>query len=169
MTQPFLASYVALLIQQCHRRNAHAMGGMAAQIPIKNDPVANENAMAKVREDKVREVKAGHDGTWVAHPGLVSVAKDIFDEYMKGPNQIDVKRNDVHVTGQGFAGHPQGNHHGAGAEVEHRRGHCSTWRRGSRGNGCVPIYNLMEDAATAEISPHADLAMGQARRQARYR
>src|SRR5580704_2985185 len=93
MTQHFLASYVALLIQQCHRRRAHAMGGMAAQIPINKDPVANENAMAKVREDKVREVKAGHDGTWVAHPGLVSVAKEIFDEYMKGPNQIDVKRS----------------------------------------------------------------------------
>src|SRR6202008_2435795 len=98
MTSPFLRAYCKLLVKTCHRRNAHAMGGMAAQIPIKNDPVANENAMAKVREDKVREVKAGHDGTWVAHPGLVALAKEVFDQYMKGPNQIDVKRNDVHVT-----------------------------------------------------------------------
>jgi malate synthase len=151
MTQPFLASYVALLIQQCHRRNAHAMGGMAAQIPIKNDPVANENAMAKVREDKVREVKAGHDGTWVAHPGLVSVAKDIFDEYMKGPNQIDVKRSDVHVTAKDLLAIPKGTitAHGLRWNIDVGLQYLASWLAG---NGCVPIYNLMEDAATAEIS-----------------
>ena len=85
MDRHFLKSYVELLIQTCHRRDIHAMGGMAAQIPIKNDPAANEQALEKVRQDKLREVKAGHDGTWVAHPGLVPVAKEIFDEYMKGP------------------------------------------------------------------------------------
>ena len=88
MTRHFLKSYVELLIQTCHRRNIHAMGGMAAQVPIKNDPVANEEALEKVRLDKLREVKAGHDGTWVAHPGLVPIAKKVFDEGMPTPNQI---------------------------------------------------------------------------------
>src|SRR5579864_1338518 len=96
MTTHFLKAYVELLIQICHRREIHAMGGMAAQIPIKNDPVANEKALEKVRQDKLREVKAGHDGTWVAHPGLVPVAKEIFDRYMPQANQIAVKREDVH-------------------------------------------------------------------------
>jgi malate synthase len=151
MTQHFLASYVALLIQQCHRRNAHAMGGMAAQIPIKNDPVANEQAMAKVREDKIREVKAGHDGTWVAHPGLVGVAKDIFDEYMKGPNQIHVKREDVHVTAKDLLEIPKGSitRQGLRWNIDVGLQYLASWLAG---NGCVPIYNLMEDAATAEIS-----------------
>ena len=95
MERHFLNSYVQLLIKTCHRRGIHAMGGMAAQVPIKNDPVANEQALEKVRQDKLREVKAGHDGTWVAHPALVPVAKQIFDEYMKTPNQISVKRDEV--------------------------------------------------------------------------
>jgi malate synthase len=151
MTQHFLASYVALLIQQCHRRGAHAMGGMAAQIPIKNDPVANESAMAKVKEDKLREVKAGHDGTWVAHPGLVSVAKDIFDQYMKGPNQINVKREDVHVTAKDLLAIPKGTITAQGLRwnIDVGLQYLASWLDG---NGCVPIYNLMEDAATAEIS-----------------
>ena len=88
MERHFLKSYVDLLIQTCHRRGIHAMGGMAAQIPIKNDPEANERALDKVRQDKLREVSAGHDGTWVAHPGLVPIAKEVFDAHMKGPNQI---------------------------------------------------------------------------------
>src|SRR4029077_11951974 len=146
----FLASYVELLIHTCHRRGAHAMGGMAAQIPIKNDPAANEKAMAKVREDKVREVKAGHDGTWVAHPGLVSVAKDIFDEHMKGPNQLNVKRNDVHVAGKDLLAIPKGSITAAGLKwnIDVGLQYLAAWLDG---NGCVPIYNLMEDAATSEI------------------
>jgi malate synthase len=98
MTSHFLKSYVDLLIKTCHRRGIHAMGGMAAQIPIKNNPEANERALDKVRQDKLREVRAGHDGTWVAHPGLVSIAKEIFDEHMKTPNQISVLRSEVAVT-----------------------------------------------------------------------
>ncbi len=108
MDRHFLSSYVLLLIQTCHRRNIHAMGGMAAQIPIKNDPAANETALEKVRQDKLREVKAGHDGTWVAHPGLVPIAKAVFDEHMKTPNQIFVKREDVHITAEGSAGSADG-------------------------------------------------------------
>src|SRR6202035_355126 len=98
MERHFLKSYVELLIQTCHRRGIHAMGGMAAQVPIKNDPVANEQALEKVRQDKLREVRAGHDGTWVAHPGLVPIAKQIFDEGMPAPNQLSVKRDEVHIT-----------------------------------------------------------------------
>ncbi len=155
MTQHFLASYVALLIEICHRRGAHAMGGMAAQIPIKNDPVANEAALAKVREDKVREVKAGHDGTWVAHPGLVSVAKDVFNEYMKGPNQIGVKREKVTVTAKDLLAIPKGNltMEGLKWNIDVGLQYLASWLNG---NGCVPIYNLMEDAATAEISRAQD-------------
>ena len=106
MTVHFLASYVDLLIQTCHKRGIHAMGGMAAQIPIKNDPEANDRALEKVRQDKLREVKAGHDGTWVAHPGLVGVAKQVFDEYMPQPNQIDRKREEVQRHREGSARHP---------------------------------------------------------------
>src|SRR5262249_43197830 len=95
MTTHFLTSYVRLLIKTCHRRNVHAMGGMAAQIPIKNDPAANDAAMEKVRADKLREVTEGHDGTWVAHPGLVPIAKQVFDQHMKEANQIARKRQDV--------------------------------------------------------------------------
>ena len=108
MTQHFLKSYVDLLIQTCHRRGAHAMGGMAAQIPIKDDPIANEKALNKVREDKLREVRAGHDGTWVAHPALVAVAREAFDEVMKTPNQLSVMREDVHVTEKDLLTVPQG-------------------------------------------------------------
>ncbi|HLJ24277.1 MAG TPA: malate synthase A [Candidatus Acidoferrales bacterium] len=155
MTQHFLASYVALLIEICHRRGAHAMGGMAAQIPIKNDPEANEKALAKVREDKLREVKAGHDGTWVAHPGLVSVAKDIFNEYMKTPNQINVKREKVNVTAKDLLAIPKGNltMEGLKWNIDVGLQYLASWLNG---NGCVPIYNLMEDAATAEISRAQD-------------
>jgi malate synthase len=151
MDKAFLKSYVDLLIQTCHKREIHAMGGMAAQIPIKSDPVANEAAMNKVRQDKLREVKAGHDGTWVAHPGLVSIAKQIFDEHMPGPNQIDVKREDVHVTASDLLAPHAGNitEQGLRANVDIGIQYLEAWLSG---NGCVPIYNLMEDAATAEIS-----------------
>src|SRR5438270_6554809 len=98
MERHFLNSYVRLLIETCHLRGIHAMGGMAAQIPIKGDPEANEQALDKVRKDKLREVMAGHDGTWVAHPGLVPIAKEIFDQYMPGPNQLGRMREEVHVT-----------------------------------------------------------------------
>jgi malate synthase len=151
MDRHFLSSYVLLLIQTCHKRNIHAMGGMAAQIPIKNDAAANEAALDKVRQDKLREVKAGHDGTWVAHPGLVPIAKAIFDEYMKTPNQIFIKREDVHVTAADLLEVPTGEISEAGLRLNINVGlqYLESWLRG---NGCVPIYNLMEDAATAEIS-----------------
>src|SRR3989441_6511819 len=151
MDRPFLNSYVQLLIKTCHRRGIHAMGGMAAQIPIKNDPAANEKALDKVRQDKLREVKAGHDGTWVAHPGLVPIAKAIFDEYMKTPNQIHVKREEVSVSAKDLLAVPTGEITEAGLRLNINVGlqYLEAWLRG---NGCVPIYNLMEDAATAEIS-----------------
>ena len=151
MERPFLKSYVDLLIQTCHRRGIHAMGGMAAQIPIKNDPPANEAALEKVRQDKLREVKAGHDGTWVAHPGLVPIAKAVFDEYMKTPNQIAVKREEVHVTAADLLKTPEGQitEQGLKLNVDVGIQYIESWLGG---NGCVPIYNLMEDAATAEIS-----------------
>ncbi len=151
MDRHFLSSYVQLLIKTCHRRNIHAMGGMAAQIPIKNDPAANETALEKVRQDKLREVKAGHDGTWVAHPGLVPIAKAVFDEYMKTPNQIFVKREDVEITQKDLLEVPTGEISEAGLRLNINVGlqYLESWLRG---NGCVPIYNLMEDAATAEIS-----------------
>ena len=151
MDKHFLKSYVDLLIQTCHRREIHAMGGMAAQIPIKNDAAANAAAMEKVRQDKLREVKAGHDGTWVAHPGLVPIAKEIFDEYMKTPNQIHVKREDVKVTAADLLDVPEGKITDQGLRLNVDVGiqYLESWLRG---NGCVPIYNLMEDAATAEIS-----------------
>ncbi len=151
MTQHFLHSYVQLLIKTCHRRGIHAMGGMAAQIPIKNDPVANEKALDKVREDKLREVLAGHDGTWVAHPALVAVAKNIFDEHMKEPNQISRKRDDVHVTAQDLLTIPKGEitEQGVRWNIDVGLQYLRAWLES---NGCVPIYNLMEDAATAEIS-----------------
>jgi malate synthase len=151
MTVHFLASYVDLLIQTCHKRGIHAMGGMAAQIPIKGDAEANNAALEKVRLDKLREVKAGHDGTWVAHPGLVDVAKKVFDEYMPQPNQIDKKREDVHVTAADLLAVPQGTitEDGLRLNVDVGIQYLEAWLRG---NGAVPIYNLMEDAATAEIS-----------------
>src|SRR5882724_9717802 len=151
MDRHFLNSYVQLLIKTCHKRGIHAMGGMAAQIPIKNDPAANEKARDKVRQDKLREVKAGHDGTWVAHPGLVPIAKEIFDEYMKTPNQIHVKRDEVSVTAKDLLAVPTGEITDGGLRLNINVGlqYLEAWLRG---NGCVPINNLMEDAATAEIS-----------------
>jgi malate synthase len=150
MDKAFLKAYVDLLIQTCHRRGIHAMGGMAAQIPIKNDLQANEKALDKVRQDKLREVRAGHDGTWVAHPGLVPVAKEIFDEHMKGDNQIGVRRDDVRVRAADLLAVPGGEITEAGLRwnIDVGLQYLESWLRGS---GCVPIYNLMEDAATAEI------------------
>ena len=150
MEKHFLNSYVELLIQTCHRRGIHAMGGMAAQIPIKSDPVANEKALEKVRQDKLREVNAGHDGTWVAHPGLVPIAKEIFDTYMKTPNQINRRREDVHVRAKDLLTIPEGQitEQGLRWNIDVGLQYLESWLRGS---GCVPIYNLMEDAATAEI------------------
>jgi malate synthase len=150
MERHFLKSYVDLLIKTCHRRGAHAMGGMAAQIPIRDNREANEQAMARVRADKLREAHAGHDGTWIAHPGLATVARDAFDAVMKGPNQLSVLRDEVSVRAEDLLRVP------AGAITEGGLRHCirvgvqyvEAWLRGS---GCVPLYNLMEDAATAEI------------------
>src|SRR4029079_7042199 len=140
MDRDFLKAYVELLIQTCHRREIHAMGGMAAQIPIKNDPAANDTALGKVRADKLREVKAGHDGTWVAHPGLVPIAKEIFDQYMKTPNQIHVKREDVKVTAADLLNVPEGmiTEQGLRTNVDVGIQYLESWLRG---NGCVPIYN----------------------------
>jgi malate synthase len=151
MTTHFLQSYVRLLIKTCHRRNVHAMGGMAAQVPIKNDPAANEAAMTKVRADKEREANEGHDGTWVAHPGLVALAKDVFDNKMPVPNQIARKRQDVHVTAADLLKVPSGTITEAGlrSNINIGLGYLESWLRGI---GCVPLYHLMEDAATAEIS-----------------
>ncbi len=147
----FLKSYVELLIQTCHRRGIHAMGGMAAQIPIKNDPEANQRALEKVRLDKLREVKAGHDGTWVAHPALVPVAKAVFDEYMPEPNQIAKPRPEVKVTAEDLLAVPTGTitEEGLRLNIDVGIQYLDAWLKGS---GAVPIYNLMEDAATAEIS-----------------
>jgi malate synthase len=151
MERPFLKAYVDLLIRTCHRRGIHAMGGMAAQIPIKDDPVASERALEKVRQDKLREVRAGHDGTWVAHPGLVPVAKAIFDEYMPSPNQITRTRAEARITAPDLLAVPAGTVTADGLRhnVDVGVRYLEAWLRGT---GCVPIYNLMEDAATAEIS-----------------
>ncbi len=150
MTQPNMAAYTRLCIKTCHRRGVHAMGGMAAQIPIKNDPEANDAAIAKVQADKLREARDGHDGTWVAHPGLVPVAKVIFDEYMPQPNQID-KQLDITVTDADLLALPSGTITEAGLRQNVNVGtlYLEAWLGGQ---GCVPLYNLMEDAATAEIS-----------------
>ena len=151
MTVPFLKAYSELLIQICHRRGAFAMGGMAAQIPIKGDEAANEAAMTKVRADKLREVQAGHDGTWVAHPALVPVAQQIFDQYMPTPNQLGVLRTDVQVTREQLLAPPNGTISRAGFDnnVEVCLRYTAAWLDGQ---GCVPIHHLMEDAATAEIA-----------------
>jgi len=151
MDRRFLNSYVELLIRTCHRRGAHAMGGMAAQIPIKHDERANEQALEKVRQDKLREVKAGHDGTWVAHPGLVPIARQIFDKHMEGANQLERRRDDVVVTPDDLVAVPDGEitERGLRHNIDVGIQYLESWLRGS---GCVPIYNLMEDAATAEIS-----------------
>ncbi|MGQ0506750.1 MAG: malate synthase A, partial [Myxococcaceae bacterium] len=151
MDKAFLKAYVERLIQICHRRGAHAMGGMAAQIPIKNDPAANAAAMAKVRADKLREVKSGHDGTWVAHPALVPLAREIFDAHMTGPNQLQVKRDDVRISEAELVAVHSGERTEEGMRHNIRVGvqYLAAWLEGQ---GCVPLYNLMEDAATAEIS-----------------
>lgn len=151
MTTHFLHSYSLLLIQTCHRRGAHAMGGMAAQIPIKNDPEANEIAISKVVADKEREARDGHDGTWVAHPGLVSTALRVFDSVMKTSNQMHVLHDGLKITAQDLLKVPKGEITESGMRLNIDVGirYLEAWLRGS---GCVPIYNLMEDAATAEIS-----------------
>ena len=151
MTQHFMRSYSQLAIKTCHRRGVHAMGGMAAQIPIKNDAAANEAAMNKVKADKEREVTDGHDGTWVAHPALVPLAKDIFDAHMPNANQIEKKREDVDVNQDDLLRVPEGNRTDAGLRQNISIGiqYIEAWLRGV---GCVPLHNLMEDAATAEIS-----------------
>ncbi len=152
MTTHFMNSYSLLAIKTCHKRGAHAIGGMAAQIPIKNDPQANEEALAKVRADKEREANNGHDGTWVAHPGLVPIAIEAFDAVMKGPNQIDRLREDVEITQKDLLTFvPEGPITEAGLRTNISVGvqYLGAWLNGI---GCVPINNLMEDAATAEIS-----------------
>ncbi|MEO8630623.1 MAG: malate synthase A [Betaproteobacteria bacterium] len=152
MTSPFMRAYSLLLIKTCHSRGAFAMGGMAAQIPIKNDPAANEAALAKVRLDKTREATDGHDGTWVAHPGLVQLAKEAFDKVMPGPNQISRQRDDVQVKAKDLLDfQPQVPRTESGLRLNINIGiqYLGAWLAGT---GCVPIFNLMEDAATAEIS-----------------
>ena len=152
MTVPFMDSYVRLLIKTCHRRKVAAMGGMAAQIPIKNDEKANNASMDRVRADKLREVKAGHDGTWVAHPALVKIALDIFNEHMPGPNQYHIRRLDVIVTALDLL---NTNVPGTITEKGIRENlyalleYVGNWVAGL---GCVPVNNMMEDAATAEIA-----------------
>ena len=151
MTTLFLRSYSLLVIKTCHRRGAFAMGGMAAQIPIKNDPVANAEALAKVRADKEREAGDGHDGTWVAHPALVPVAMEVFDRLMPTPNNLARGRDDVSVTAADLLRVPPGSITEAGLRnnLSVAIRYLAAWLGG---NGCVPIFNLMEDAATAEIS-----------------
>lgn len=152
MTAPFMRAYALLLIQTCHKRKAFAMGGMAAQIPIKNDPAANDAATAKVRADKEREATDGCDGTWVAHPGLVGLAREIFDKHMPAANQVSRLRPDVNVTAKDLLNfQPEAPITEAGLRNNISVGiqYIGAWLAG---NGCVPVYNLMEDAATAEIS-----------------
>lgn len=151
MIRHFLDSYVKILIQTCHRRGIHAMGGMAAQIPIKSNPEANEQAIEKVRMDKEREVKAGHDGTWVAHPGLIPIAKACFNQYMPFPNQIRAEHSNVKITRDDLLHVPFGHITEMGLRNNINVGirYLEAWLAG---NGCVPLYDLMEDAATAEIS-----------------
>ncbi len=152
MTAPFLRAYALALVKTCHRRNAPAMGGMAAQIPIKNDPAANDAALEKVRQDKLREVTDGCDGTWVAHPGLVPVAREVFDKHMPTPNQYGKQLPDVKVTAKDLLDfQPEKPITEAGLRNNINVGiqYLGAWLGG---NGCVPVFNLMEDAATAEIS-----------------
>jgi malate synthase len=152
MTVPFMRAYTLSCIKTCHKRGTFAMGGMAAYIPVKADPAANEAALQKVREDKRREATDGHDGTWVAHPGLVTVAREEFDKVLgTKPNQIDRLRDDVHVTEAQLIEVPKGTITEEGLRTNIRVGiqYLEAWLGGL---GCVPLYNLMEDAATAEIS-----------------
>lgn len=150
MDKAFLSTYVDLLIKTCHRRRAHAIGGMSAYIPVKGNDELNKAAMEKVRQDKEREARLGHDGTWVAHPGLVPLAKEVFDRYMPGPNQLHVLREDVNPVATDLFRIPEGEITENGLRTNVRVGiqYLESWLRGK---GCVPLYNLMEDAATAEI------------------
>jgi malate synthase len=151
MVSPSMRAYSLLTIKTCHRRHAHAIGGMAAQIPIKNNAEANAEALARVRADKRREVTDGHDGTWVAHPGLVPIAREEFDTFMNTPNQIHRKREDIYVTTANLLQVPEGRitEQGVRNNISVSLRYLESWLRGS---GCVPINNLMEDAATVEIS-----------------
>jgi malate synthase len=151
MTRHCMHSYSLLAIKTCHRRGAHAVGGMAAQIPIKGDPERNRAALEKVREDKTREVTDGHDGTWVAHPGLVAIAREEFDKKMPGSNQIERLREDVQITAEDLLKVPTGtiSEQGLRTNISVGISYMANWLSGS---GCVPLHNLMEDAATAEIS-----------------
>jgi malate synthase len=151
MATHFMRSYSKLAIKTCHRRNVHAMGGMSAYIPIKSDPDANDKAIAQVKADKEREASDGHDGTWVAHPGLVPVAMEIFDRLMPQPNQISKQLPDYNATAEDLLQIPAGQITDAGLKqnVAVGLGYVEAWLRGI---GCVPLFNLMEDAATAEIS-----------------
>jgi malate synthase len=152
MTTPFMRAYTLFCIKTCHRRGTFAMGGMAALIPIKSDPVANERALAQVREDKRREAGDGHDGTWVAHPGLVQIAREEFDRVLGGqPNQIVRQREDIQVSAKLLVAVPQGTitEEGLRTNIRVAIQYLQSWLQGE---GCVPLYNLMEDAATAEIS-----------------
>jgi len=150
MNTNFMNTYSKLLVRTCHRRGAHAMGGMAAQIPIKNDPEANIRALNRVRGDKIREVNLGHDGTWVAHPGLVYIAKNVFDEYMPQKNNID-KQIEFECSRDDLINPPPGNitEKCLRKNINISIHYIASWLSG---NGCVPLYNVMEDTATAEIS-----------------
>jgi malate synthase len=151
MTTPFMRSYAKLTIKTCHHRNAPAIGGMSAFIPIKSDPVANDTAITQVRADKEREATDGHDGTWVAHPGLVPIAKEVFDRVMPQPNQISKQLPDYSATAAELLAAPTGTitYNGLKHNIAVGLGYLEAWMRGT---GCVPLFNLMEDAATAEIS-----------------
>src|ERR671932_1655697 len=151
MTVPFMRAYTLYTIKVCHMRGAHAIGGMAAQIPSRDDPEWTEWAFQKAREDKEREANDGHDGTWVAHPGMVETAKEVFDEIMPEPNQIEVKRPDVNPTAEELLEKPEGNITMDGFRNNISVGvqYLAAWLAG---RGAVPVFNLMEDAATAEIS-----------------
>jgi malate synthase len=151
MTRHCMHSYSLLAIKTCHRRGAHAIGGMAAQIPIKDNPTENAVALQKVRDDKIREATDGHDGTWVAHPGLVPIAMEEFGKVMPGPNQLEKLRQDVQVSADDLLKLPAGSITETGLRTNVSVGiqYMANWLSGL---GCVPLYNLMEDAATAEIS-----------------
>ncbi len=151
MTVPFMRAYTQLVVQTCHKRGAHAIGGMAAQIPVKNNEAANKIAIEKVKADKLREVTDGHDGTWVAHPALVPVAKKIFDNYMPAQNQLHVMRKDFSCKESDLIQVPAGTITEDGLRMNINIGilYLESWLRG---NGAAALYNLMEDAATAEIS-----------------
>ena len=151
MDKGFLSAYVKLLIKTCHKRGAYAIGGMSAYIPVKGDEAANEIALRNVRADKEREATLGHDGTWVAHPGLVKIAREVFDSKMPGPNQLHVVRDEWDISREDLLAPPPGTITEDGIRTNIAVGlrYLESWLDG---RGCVPINNLMEDAATAEIS-----------------